>query len=338
MEQISNTSIYYDNDAKIDYLDNKRIGVIGYGIQGRAMSLNLRDSKLNIRVANRKDNYYDTAINDGFDVMNPEELSNWADIILYLIPDDVQIQKYSSWIEPYLTEGKSIVFAHGYAVYYKKIILKNNIDILLLAPRMPGRYIRDRFLRGWGTPVFIDAYQDYTGNAKNTVLALAKSIGATKVGAMEINLEEETEIDLFVEQFILSSITNTIHMAFDYLVSKGFTPEAVISELYASKEIGKLLTDAGDSNIYKIFIDNASPTCQTGKMRNMNRPNEMLPIKHMDLVLKEIRENIFYRYLDKEGQDGYKNLKNYNKDIENTYIVKTHARYNKMHLSESDGS
>ena len=326
--------VYYDSDADLSYLSNKNIGVIGYGIQGRAQSLNLRDSGQNIRVANRQDNYFVQAQKDGFDVMKPTLLSEWADIIFYLIPDDAQVEKFQSWIEPYMTEGKTIVFAHGYAIYNNRIKFNNNVDILLMAPRMPGKYIRDRFLRGWGAPVFIDVFQDYSGNGMNIVLALAKGIGATKIGAMHISLAEETEIDLFIEQFLLPRITSAIQCSFDYLISLGMTPEAVISEIYASKEIGKLLTDAGNSNLYQVFIDNASPTCQFGKMKNIDRAKNLLPNEHMELVMKEIRNSIFDDELKLEGSSNYKNLKKYNNNLSKTKIVKTHKNYNKFHLND----
>ena len=334
MKNNSLVKVYYDEDANLDIIKDKKIGVIGYGIQGRAQSLNLRDSNLNIKVGNRVDEYYDIAINDGFEVLDPPSIAKWADVIFYLIPDDAQVENYQEWIKPYLKEGDTIVFAHGYALYHKRIIIPNYVDVLLLAPRMPGRYIRERYLNGWGAPVFIDVHNDYSGLGLEKVLALAKGIGATKIGAMQLALEEETEIDLFIEQYLLPRITHAIQSGFDYLVSKGFTPEAVISELYASKEIGELIKDAGDTNIYQIFMDHASPTCQFGKMENLKLIEETKPAIHMEKVLDQIRSGKFDTKLKKEGIKKYSNLNKYNDKIKKSSIVNTHTRYNELHRNE----
>ena len=141
---MSKVKMSYDDDADLKYLAGKNVGIIGYGIQGRAQALNLRDSGVNVRIANREDSYSMTAKDDGFEVQKPATLSEWADIIMYLIPDDAQQEKYAQWVQPYLTTGKAICFAHGYAVYNKTINIPEDVDILLLAPRMPGKYIRER--------------------------------------------------------------------------------------------------------------------------------------------------------------------------------------------------
>ena len=331
MKDSPSVKVYYDHDADLDIIKNNKIGIIGYGIQGRAQSLNLRDSNLNVKVGNRIDEYYELAINDGFEVLDPPDLSKWADIIFYLIPDDAQVENYEKWIKPYLNEGDTVVFAHGYAIYHNRIILPENIDILLLAPRMPGRYIRNRYLNGWGAPVFIDVHHDYSGIGQEKVLALAKGIGATRIGAMQLKLNEETEIDLFIELYLLPRITHAIQSAFDFLIDKGFTPEAVISELYASKEIGELIKDAGDSNLYQIFMDHASPTCQFGKMENLKIIDNTKPRIHMEKVLNQIRNGEFDKNLKKEGISEYANLNEYNNEIKNSLIVNVHNRYNKLH-------
>lgn len=322
--------MYYDEDADLGFLEGKKVGFIGYGIIGSAMALNLRDSGVRVQIGNRSDSYAEKARENGFEVRSPEEVAEWADIIMFLIPDDAQSSVYSS-IRPHLAKGKALVFAHGYSVYYSRFEIPKDVDILLLAPRMP--YVRERFVDGWGAPVFVDAYQDSTGNGLKTVLALAKGIGATRVGAMRISLKEETELDLFIEQYFYPTITHAVHAAFDFLASRGFTPEAAISELYASGEIGELILHASNSNIYQEFRNNASPTCQFGKMMNTGKVGELRPKEHMEKVLDGIRSGKFDRELKSEAKSGYKSLREYDQRMDKTMLVRTHEDYKKMHRS-----
>ncbi len=331
---MSNFLMFYDEDVDANILNDKNIGIIGYGIQGRAQALNLRDSGFNIKIGNQKDKYLNQIIEDEVAFDDPRSVAEWADIIMYLIPDDAQTERYQTWIKPYLAPDKALVFAHGYSVNFNRFEIPKDIDILLLAPRMPGKYIRERFKEGWGVPVFVDDYQNHSGNGLSIVLALAKGIGATRIGAMKISLKEETEIDLFIEQYLLPKITHAIESSFNFLVSKGFTPEAVISEIYASKEIGKLIKDAADSNIYKIFQDHASPTCQYGKISNMKNAEELDSAKHMDLVLKELRNHKFDSNLRKAALENYNIIENYNIKTQSSRLVKTHELYNKIHKSK----
>ena len=329
-----NVKMYYDQDADSTVLKDKNIGVIGYGIQGRAQALNLRDSGFKVRIGNRDDEYRKTALEDGFEVDKPQDLAEWADVVLFLIPDDAQAEVFDSWLAPYLTTGKALVFAHGFAVYYDRLNIPNDIDVLLMAPRMPGKYIRERYLSGWGVPVFVDVHQDYSGHGLPTVLALSKGIGATRSGAMQISTAEETEIDLFIEQFLLPTITAAIHKAFDFLVAKGFTPEAVVSELYASKEIGELISHAGDTNLYQVFRDHASPTCQFGKMRSMEEANKMISEEFMDQALADIRNRTFEQALRAAAKNDYQVLKEYDANIDQSDLVQTHSTYLSIHHGE----
>jgi ketol-acid reductoisomerase len=322
---------YYDEDASLEVLANKIIAVIGYGIQGRAQSLNLRDSGFNVIIGNISDEKYNVAKSDGFEVMSISEAVELADVIFLLIPDQAHKQVYQEHILPKLTDGCTMVFAHGYSIHYKEIVPKVAVNIVLLAPRMPGEPIRDYYKKGGGVPAFVDVYQDYTGDAWDIVLSLAKGIGATKAGVMHVSFKEETEIDLFIEQFFLPLIIQGIRLSFDYLVEKKFTPEAVLSELYASGEIGELMLMATKGGIYKVWKENASPTCQFGIFSNLEKA---MPTEYgrnlIGNVLEGLRDGSFVNSLSEEARNDYANLHKYDKRNDESLIVKTQQSLDKI--------
>ncbi len=316
--------VYYDEDADLKYLDGRRIAVIGYGIQGRAQALNLRDSKCDVIVGNIKDDYYNQAENDGFTVMPIDKAAKDASILIILIPDQAQKQVYREFIEPNLTKGDLLIFAHGYSIHYQAIVPPDDVDICLLAPRMPGEPIRNYYLDGGGVPAFVDVHQDASGRAWETVLAIAKGIGATRAAAMHVTFKEETEIDLFIEQFLLPVIIRSIRLSFDTLNEEGFTPEATLMELYGSGEIGELLLMSAKTGIYRVWQNNASPTCQFGIFRNSEKVMPTVPTKKMIRnVIKNLRDGSFAKALTREARDGYKNLRKYDEENERSSLTLT---------------
>ena len=179
--------------------------------------------------------------------------------------------------------------------------------------------------------ILVDIYQDFSNNAWKKLLALAKGIGSTRVGAMHITFKEETDIDLFIEQFFLPLLIKGIRLSFDYLVSKGFTPEAVLMELYASGEIGELLKISSTEGIYKVWQKHASPTCQFGILNNHEKVLQTKKTnKIIDSTLKNIRNRNFLDALNKEAKLNYKNLKKYNSENNNDLITKTQLKINKL--------
>src|ERR671925_523412 len=172
--------VYYDQDANVNDLAGETIAVLGYGIQGRAQALNLRDSGLAVIVGNREDSYREQARIDGFEVLSLAEAARAGDVILILVPDEAQGPVYDETIRPGLAAGNALVFAHGFSIRYGIIRPPQNIDLLLLAPRLPGKYLRERYLEGSGVPVYVDVGHDATGRGKRRVLALAKGLGATR--------------------------------------------------------------------------------------------------------------------------------------------------------------
>jgi ketol-acid reductoisomerase len=302
-------SVYYDQDADINDLAKDTIAVLGYGIQGRAQALNLRDSGLTVIVGNREDAYREQARIDGFEVLSLAEAARLGDVILVLVPDEVQGRVYDETIQPGLAPGNALVFAHGFSIRYGIIQPPQTIDLLLLAPRLPGKYLRERYLGGSGVPVYIDVGHDATGRGKRRVLALAKGLGATRVGAMEVSFSQETELDHFSEHFVYPLIVSAIQMAYDALVEEGYEPEAALMELHGSGELGEVLLEAGNIGLHKMIETLASPACQFGIYSYAPRlfPDEMR--RALKDVIGEIKDGSFARQLLAEQQQGYPKLK-----------------------------
>jgi len=318
---------YYDNDADLTHLKGRCIGVIGYGIQGRAQALNLRDSGCRVVIGNIKDHYYDCAREDGFSPRKIAEVAKDADIIMVLIPDQAQKQIYKESILPNLDRGNMLIFAHGYSIHYKEIKVPKNVDVCLLAPRMPGEPIREYYRNGGGVPAFIDVYQDHSGRAWEIVLAVAKAIGITRAGAMAVTFKEETEIDLFIEQFLLPIIIRAIRLSFDVLINTGFTPEATLMELYSSGEIGELMMMAANTGIYRVWKNNASPTCQFGIFRNSEKVLPTEPtVTMIQEVLEGLRNGSFVQALSNEAHNGYASLHKYDEENEECILTQTQDR------------
>jgi ketol-acid reductoisomerase len=319
------STIYYDQDADLADLVNERITIIGYGIQGRNQALNMRDSGLEVIIGNINDRYAPQALADGFELLDPKDAAQRGSIIYMLIPDDAQEGVYSKCICDHLTEGKALVFAHGFAVRYGRIVPPKNVDLMLLAPRMPGKQIREYFLAGTGAPVFVGVGQDFTGRAKRRVLAMAKAIGATRVGSLEVGFEEETEVDHFIEHYLLPVIVRAIAMSYECLVNAGYSREVALLETYASGEIGELLLGASKTGLYKVFQDNTSPTAQFGMAYYAE---QVFPDSQKE-VIKKIIENIkdgtFAEILKTEGRDGYPRLKSAVEKNNSSDLMRCHA-------------
>ena len=301
--------VYYDQDADVNDLAGETIAVLGYGIQGRAQALNLRDSGLAVIVGNREDSYRKQAHIDGFEVLSLAEAARAGDVILILVPDEAQGRVYDETIRPGLAAGNALVFAHGFSIRYGLIRPPQNIDLLLLAPRLPGKYLRERYLEGSGVPVYVDVGHDATGRGKRRVLALAKGLGATRVGAMEVSFSQETELDHFSEHFLYPLIVTAIQVAYDVLVEEGYEPEAALMELHGSGELGEVLLEAGKIGLHKMIETLASPACQFGIYSYAPRlfPEEMR--RALKDVIREIKDGSFARQLLAEQQQGYPTLR-----------------------------
>ena len=242
--------VYYDQDANLDVLKGRKVAIIGYGSQGHAQAQNLRDSGVDVVVSDLPGTAnWEKAIQDGFKPVSAAEASAEGDIIQILVEDESQPRVYRSEVEKNLTDGKALLFSHGFNIHFGQIVPPANVDVIMVAPKGPGHLVRRVYTEGAGVPALIAVQQDYTGKAKETALAYAKGLGATRVGVLETTFEEETETDLFGEQAVLCGGTTALVLAgFETLVEAGYQPEIAYFEcLHELKLIVDLMYEGGIS-------------------------------------------------------------------------------------------
>jgi ketol-acid reductoisomerase len=240
--------IYYDRDADLSLIRAKKVAVLGYGSQGHAHALNLRDSGATVRVGLHEGSKSKAAAErDGLQVMTPAEASKWADVIMVLVPDTTAASLYKEAIAPNLTPGKMLMLAHGFNIRYGTITPPADIDVTMIAPKSPGHRVRELYVEGGGTPALIAIHQDATGKAKALALSYGSAIGVGRAGIVETTFTEETETDLFGEQAILCGGTSALVKAgFDTLVEAGYQPEVAYFEcLHELKLIVDLMYRGG---------------------------------------------------------------------------------------------
>src|SRR5512136_563843 len=240
--------IYYDKDADLGVLKGKKIAIIGYGSQGHAQAQNLRDSGLDVIVSQRKGSEnYQFALRDGFKPVTAAEAAKQSDLIQILTQDHIQAKLYEEDVKPHLKKGKTLLFSHGFNIHYGQILPPEEIDVVMIAPKGPGHLVRREFEKGAGVPSLVAIYQDSSKRAKQTALAYAKGIGATRAGVIETTFKEETETDLFGGQAVLcGGVTELIKAGFDTLVEAGYQPEIAYFEcVHEVKLIVDLIYEGG---------------------------------------------------------------------------------------------
>lgn len=251
--------VYYNNEINEQELQGKRIAVLGYGSQGHAHATNLKESGFDVVVGIRPGKSYDQAVEDGHEVYSVKEACAQSDIIMILLPDERQTEVYENEVKSELTEGKSLVFAHGFNVHFSQIVPPSNVDVFLVAPKGPGHLVRRTYQEGAGVPALFAIYQDATGKARETALAYAKGIGSARAGVLETTFQEETETDLFGEQAVLCGGTTALVKAgFETLVEAGYQPEVAYFEcLHELKLIVDLMYEDGLAGMRYSISDTA---------------------------------------------------------------------------------
>lgn len=295
--------IYRDQDADLKYLKDKTIAVIGYGSQGHAQAQNLRDSGLDVIVAAKPGSArYGAAIEDGFKPVTAREAAARAQVIQMLVPDQVQAAVYREEIAPEMTEGKVLMFSHGFNIHYNQIVPPKDCDVIMVAPKVPGHLVRRVFTEGKGVPCLIAVHQDYSGKAKEIALAYAKGIGGTRAGVLETTFQEETETDLFGEQVVLcGGLAELIKAGFDTLVEAGYQPEIAYFEcLHEIKLITDLIYEGGIARMRYSISDTAEYGDLTRGKRIITRETR----EEMKKILREIQEGVFAREWILENQAG----------------------------------
>ena len=301
------TKIYYDKDANLDDLKNRTIAIVGYGIQGRGQALNLRDSGLNVIIAQRPGGpNYDQAVKDGFKPVDVETAAKQADIIQILTQDHLQAEIYKNSIKKYMKKGKSIAFSHGFNIHFKQIKPSKDIDVWMIAPKGPGSLVRRQYEEGKGVPCLVAIHQDASGHALKDALAYAKGLGGTRAGVLETTFKEETETDLFGEQAVLcGGASELVKAGFETLTNAGYQPEIAYFEcLHELKLIVDLMYEGGITGMRKRVSDTAEYGDVTRGKRVVNERTR----KEMQKILKEIQTGKFAREWMAENKNGRPNF------------------------------
>ena len=287
-------TIYHDDDASLEAIRGETIAILGYGNQGSAQACNLRDSGLDVIVGNIADAYGEAARRAGFQVLPIAEASARASALFLLVPDEIMPEVYAHDVAPHLRPGQLLDFAHGYNIAFDLIVPPAFIDVVMIAPRMIGSGVRDSYLSGEGFPSFVGVHQDATGRAQARMLGLAKAMGSTRAGCLEMTLRDEATLDLFTEQAFGPAFGRVMMSAIDTLVDAGYPPEAVLMELYLSGELAYSFLKIRELGMLKQHQLH-SHTSQYGTISRSVRYGDLDPLlrQKMRESLDEIRSGAF---------------------------------------------
>ncbi len=296
-------NVYYDNDADLGILEGKTIGMVGYGSQGHAHALNLRDSGQKVIVGLYPESRSRDAVREaGLEVADVPEVAQQADVLMVAIPDHIQGEIYRGEIAPNLRAGAALMFAHGFSIHYREVVPPDNIDVMMVAPKAPGHRMREQFIEGIGVPGLLAVHQDATGNAKAIGLAYAKGVGCTKSGVLDTTFKDETETDLFGEQTVLcGGITALINTAFETLVEAGYPPEMAYFEVLHEMKLIVDLIQQGGFNYMRYSV---SDTAEYGDLTRGPRVIDEHVKENMKKILADIQDGTFAREWITENHEG----------------------------------
>lgn len=284
--------MYYGDECNLSLLDGKKVAVIGYGSQGHAHSLNLKESGVDVTVGLYEGSpSWEKAEEAGLKVATASDAAKWADIIMILINDEKQVQLYEECIEPHLTEGKYLAFAHGFNIHYGQIVPPENVNVFMIAPKGPGHTVREQYEAGRGVPCLVAVEQDVTGDTKDIALAYAAGIGGARAGVLETTFQEETETDLFGEQAVLcGGVTELMKAGFEVLVEAGYSPESAYFECIHEMKLIIDMINRGGFNYMRYSI---SDTAEFGDYSVGKRIITEDTKDEMREVLKEVQDGTF---------------------------------------------
>ncbi|MEW6702193.1 MAG: ketol-acid reductoisomerase [Bacteroidota bacterium] len=321
--------VYYDQDADLQILASKKISVLGFGSQGHAHSLNLKESGMNVCVGLRSSSpSWQKAEKAGLKVKTVEDAVKWADVIMVLLPDQNQKEVYEKEIAPNLEADNTLAFGHGFNIHYKQIVPSADINVMMIAPKSPGHLVRRTYLEGSGVPCLIAVQQDPSGSTKDLALAWAKGIGGTKAGVIETNFKDETETDLFGEQAVLcGGSAELIKAGFETLVEAGYPPELAYFEcMHEMKLIVDLYYEGGLTRMnYSV-----SDTAEYGGMTRGSRIITAETKKEMKKILGEVQSGQFAKEWLAEYNAGMPNMNKLRKENKEHKIEEVGSKLREM--------
>lgn len=323
------TEIYYDDQADLSIIQGRHVAVLGYGSQGHAHALSLRDSGVDVRVGLPEGSKSrEKAENDGLRVVTPAEAVEEANLTMILAPDHIQRHLYADHVAPNLVEGDALFFGHGLNIRYGLIEAPEGVDVCMVAPKGPGHLVRRQFEAGRGVPCLVAVEKDASGKGLDLALSYAKGIGGTRAGALRTTFKEETETDLFGEQAVLcGGVSELIKAGFDTLIEAGYQPEVAYFEcLHEMKLIVDLMYEGGISKMYWSVSDTAEYGGYTRGPRIINDEARA----EMRRVLAEVQDGTFARQLVEEFDGGQKEFTRYREELAENAIEKTGAKLRPM--------
>lgn len=322
-------NIFYDKDCDLSIIQNKKVAIIGYGSQGHAHALNLKDSGVDVTVGLRTDSpSWKKAEEAGFKVASTADAVKNADVVMVLTPDEFQRKLYQEDIEPNIKKGATLAFAHGFAIHYNQIEPREDLDVIMVAPKAPGHTVRSEFVRGGGVPDLIAIYQDASGGAKQLALSYAAGVGGGRSGIIETTFKDETETDLFGEQAVLcGGAVELVKMGFETLVEAGYAPEMAYFEcLHELKLIVDLMYEGGIADMNYSISNNAEYGEYVTGVEVINEHSRTA----MRRALKRIQSGEYAKMFISEGMSNYPSMTARRRNTADHDIEKTGAKLRAM--------